>query len=58
MLLGEAGDMKKVITWALVAFLVFYIVTKPQDAAGIFRQLGNGVKGLATGFGAFVSGLT
>jgi hypothetical protein len=50
--------MKKVITWALVAFLVFYIVTKPNDAAGIFRQLGNGVKGLATGFGAFVSGLT
>jgi hypothetical protein len=50
--------MKKVVTWVLVGFLVFYIVTQPTQAAGIFRQLGNGVVGVAQGFGNFVSNLS
>jgi hypothetical protein len=54
----EAGEMKKVVTWVLVAFLVFYIVTQPSQAANIFRQLGSGVAGVATGFGDFISNLS
>ncbi len=50
--------MKKVLSWGLLAFLVFFIVTKPNDAAGVLRSLGNGLKDVATGLGNFVSGLT
>ncbi|HEY0359844.1 MAG TPA: hypothetical protein VGD11_14785 [Mycobacteriales bacterium] len=50
--------MKKIVTWVLVGFLVFYIVTQPTQAANIFRQLGSGVAGIATGFGNFVSNLS
>jgi hypothetical protein len=50
--------MKKVVTWGLIAFLVFYIVSRPTQAAAMVRQLGNGVIGIANGFGNFISGLT
>jgi hypothetical protein len=49
--------MKKLITWLLVAFLVFYIVTKPGEAANVLRSIGNGLKAIAIGMGNFVSGL-
>lgn len=48
---------KKVLGWALLAFLVFFIVTRPNDAAGVMRSLGSGLRDVATGFGDFVSGL-
>lgn len=50
--------MKKVLGWGLLAFLIFFIVTKPGDAAGVLRSLGNGLKDVAVGLGEFVSGLT
>ncbi|MCW2568002.1 MAG: hypothetical protein JWN54_2099 [Mycobacterium sp.] len=58
MVVWEVGEMKKIVTWVLVGFLVFYIVTQPTQAANIFRQLGSGVAGIATGFGNFVSNLS
>jgi hypothetical protein len=50
--------VKKIGTWGLIAFLVFYVVTQPTQAAGILKALGMGVKGIATGFGNFISQLT
>ncbi|HEV2088041.1 MAG TPA: hypothetical protein VGR21_06995 [Cryptosporangiaceae bacterium] len=50
--------MKKVLGWGLLAFLVFFIVTRPNDAASVMRSLGSGLMDVATGFGNFVSGLT
>lgn len=50
--------MKKVATWALVAFLVFYVVSQPRQAAEMVRRLGDGVMSLANGFGSFISSLT
>ena len=50
--------VKKVLGWGLLAFLVFFIVTRPADAAGVMRSLGNGLRDVATGLGDFVSGIT
>ena len=50
--------MKKVGTWALVAFLVFYVVSQPTQAAQMVRRLGDGVMSIANGFGSFISNLT
>ena len=47
--------MKKALSWIAVAFLVFYIVTQPGDAANLLRSLGEGLRDIATGFGTFVS---
>jgi hypothetical protein len=51
------GVVKKVLTWGLLAFLVFYLVTQPNDSAQIIKSLGGGVKNIAVGLGDFVSGL-
>jgi hypothetical protein len=56
---GEAGvGVKKVVTWVLVAFLIFYVVSQPAQAAQMARRLGSGVMSIANGFGSFISGLT
>jgi hypothetical protein len=56
---GKAGVcVKKVGTWALVAFLVFYVVSQPTQAAQMVRRLGDGVMSIANGFGSFISNLT
>lgn len=34
----------KVIKWALVAFVVFFVATQPDQAAAAFRGLLNGVE--------------
>jgi hypothetical protein len=49
--------MKKVLTWGLVAFLIWYVVTRPNDAAGVLRQIGGFLAGIARGLGSFVSNL-
>jgi hypothetical protein len=50
--------IKKVLTWGLIAFLVFYVVTQPNESARILRALGNGVRAIATGLGNFVNSLS
>jgi hypothetical protein len=49
--------MKKVLTWCLIAFLIFFIAYRPANAAQVFRSLGDGVVGIAQGFGDFFSNL-
>jgi hypothetical protein len=49
--------VKKVITWAAIAFVVFFVAGQPQAAAGIMRAIGNGLLDLAHGFGTFISSL-
>ena len=47
-------QVKKVLTYALVAFVVFYLFTRPADAAaavhGVFDGLINGANQLAVFF--------
>ena len=54
---GTPEMVKKILTWGLVAFLVFFIAYRPQSAAAVFRSLGSGLYDIATGVGEFFSNL-
>ena len=45
--------VKKVLTWALVAFLVFFVVSRPAAAAQVVKSIGNGLMSMGTAFGNF-----
>jgi hypothetical protein len=49
--------VKKVLTWGLVAFLIFFVVSKPANAAMVAKQLGNGIADIGDGFGTFFTNL-
>jgi hypothetical protein len=49
--------VKKVLTWALVAFLVFFVVSRPTAAAQVVKSLGNGILGIGHGFSDFFTKL-
>ena len=49
--------LKKVITWLVVAFVIFYIIQRPEDAAGIVRSAGSALKDAAASLSAFVGSL-
>ena len=47
--------LKKVLTWALVIFLVYFVVTRPAAAAGMVKAAGSWLVDMAHGFGDFIS---
>jgi hypothetical protein len=49
---------KKLLTWAVVGFLVFFLATRPESAAHVTRWVGTGLARLANGFSDFFSRLT
>jgi hypothetical protein len=53
----EAEMVKKVLTWALVAFLVFFVVSRPTAAAQVVKSIGSGIVGIGQGFGDFFTNL-
>ncbi len=48
---------KKLLTWAVVGFLVFFVATRPDHASRMARWVGGVLTHLANGFGDFFSGL-
>jgi len=52
-----ATTLKKVLTWLAVAFLVFYVIQRPEDAAGIVRSAGAALGDAADSLSAFVGSL-
>ena len=54
---GDGEMVKKVLTWCLVAFLIFFVAYRPASAAQVFRSLGGGIVDIAQGFGDFFSNL-
>jgi hypothetical protein len=48
---------KKILTWGLIAFVIFFIAYRPASAATVFKQIGNGLVDVANGIGAFFSNL-
>ncbi|MGI8647619.1 MAG: hypothetical protein ACR2JX_05245 [Mycobacteriales bacterium] len=48
---------KKVFTWGLVAFLLFFVATRPHDASAVMGKLGSGLKAIGIGLGDFISGM-
>jgi hypothetical protein len=49
--------MKKVLGWAVVVLLIFYIGTNPGPAADIARGIGDGVAEVFRNIGVFFSEL-
>jgi len=52
-----ATSVKKVLTWLAVAFVVFYVIQRPEDAAGIVRSAGAALSDAAASLSAFVGSL-
>ncbi|GAA1823403.1 hypothetical protein GCM10009835_50410 [Planosporangium flavigriseum] len=44
---------KKAVTWAVIAFLVFFVAFHPDTAARVTRSLGTMVVNVGKGFGDF-----
>ena len=49
--------LKKVLTWVAVAFVVFYVIQRPDDAAGIVRSAGAALGDAAQSLSTFVGSL-
>jgi hypothetical protein len=49
--------VKKGMGWAMLGLLVFYVVTRPGDAAGAVRTIGGGIVSIANGVSAFLANL-
>lgn len=49
--------LKKVLIWSVVAFLVFFIVSKPANAALVFKQLGGLLLDIGDGIAIFFTNL-
>lgn len=49
---------KKILLWAVVAFLIFYLVTQPQGSANIIKGVAGGLAGVARGLAQFVGNLS
>jgi hypothetical protein len=49
--------VKKVLTWLVVAFLVFYLLSQPVEAAKAVRGVGDGLAHAASQLAAFFTNL-
>jgi hypothetical protein len=49
--------VKKILTWAFVAFLIFFVAFRPDAAATVVKTLGATVMDIAQGMGDFFSSL-
>jgi len=54
---NSATVLKKVLTWLAVAFVVFYVIQRPEDAAGIVRSAGSALGDAAASLSSFVGSL-
>ncbi|WP_222194341.1 hypothetical protein [Modestobacter italicus] len=52
-----ATVLKKVLTWLAIAFVVFYVIQRPEDAAGIVRSAGGALSDAAGSLSSFVESL-
>jgi hypothetical protein len=47
--------VKKAVTWALIAFVIFFVAFSPNAAARVARLIGSGITSVANGFASFLS---
>jgi large-conductance mechanosensitive channel len=55
--LEGAVNLKKVITWLIVAFVVFYVVQAPESSAQLVRNVGTALGNAASSFATFIGSL-
>jgi hypothetical protein len=56
-LTGGVRKLKKVLTWGGLAFLVFFIAFRPNEAGSVVESLAGGILDAANGFAAFFTNL-
>lgn len=49
--------VKKTLTWAMIIFLVFFVVSRPDMAGNAVKAIGTGLLSIGSGFGGFFHGL-
>ncbi|WP_460539556.1 hypothetical protein [Glycomyces halotolerans] len=49
--------IKKILTWGGLAFLVFFIAYRPDDAGSVVSTIANAIGDVGSGFAAFLTGL-
>ncbi|CAM3355514.1 hypothetical protein [Stackebrandtia soli] len=49
--------MKKVLTWAGVAFLVFFVAFSPNSASNVVQTIAGSIGDIGKGFATFISSL-
>jgi hypothetical protein len=49
--------LKKILTWLVVAFVVFYIIQAPEPAAQLVRSAGHALGDAASALASFVGSL-
>jgi hypothetical protein len=49
--------VKKILTWGVVIFLIFFMAFRPEAAADMFRSVGAVLMALTQGLGDFFSRL-
>ncbi|MGY1711119.1 MULTISPECIES: hypothetical protein [Geodermatophilus] len=50
-------NLKKVLTWLVVAFVLFYLIQAPESSADLVRSAGEALGAAATSLATFVQGL-
>ena len=50
-------SLKKVVTWLVVAFIIFYIIQAPETSAQLVRRAGNALGDAAASLATFVGSL-
>ena len=50
-------NLKKVVAWLIVAFVVFYVIQAPEQSAQIVRNVGEAIGNAANSFAAFIGSL-
>lgn len=49
--------VKKALTWLSIAFVIFFVVSRPDAAAAVVKGIGGGLIMMGNGFGNFFSSL-
>jgi large-conductance mechanosensitive channel len=52
-----AVSLKKVISWLVVAFVVFYVIKYPQNSADFVKSTGQALGSAASSLASFVGSL-
>ena len=50
-------NLKKVVTWLVVAFIVFYVIQAPEQSAELVRNAGQALGDAASSLAQFVGSL-
>jgi hypothetical protein len=52
-----AVSLKKVLTWVVVAFVLFYVIQQPEASAALVRDAGEALGSAASSLSEFVGNL-